>query len=1033
MCSVTGELVKMANTVLGIDSLKRIFFRLTPLAKLILSIAVGALVAGLLVALLSFAGTKADAATLDQFDIARQRHLNDLTGTIPGADQVGDLSVSNEKVTVTAQTAWSTLTTTAPASGELWTDIPTATSSQMINAAYKRVLSMAVAYKTPGSGLYGNLGLATDTIAAADWLIENRYNSAITKDTGWWFYEIGIPMALNDITTLLYDELTSAQKSTYMSTITFFAPIVKNSGANRVWSSYVVATTAMLTKNSTKIAEGAGGVDRALAIIKTGDGFYADGSFVQHNYFAYTGGYGLSMINILSRMYYYLQGSTWEIKTVAGLSIYDRINDAYAPVTWCGSVNSSVRGREIAREAAQDDMSGIFLQTAVLRLASIAPANKVDLANGWAKTWLECNKNNPNTIENQGSISDIVRARLMLANNAIVTNPLGAGSHSFTGMDRYSYMTNNYGFALGMNSARIAAFESLSGENKRGWYTSDGATYFYSGNGLQYANNYWATTNSYRIPGTTEDTMKRGSSAGASARSAKTFVGSQSTPSAHAGVATMDFKAYTGNLTAKKAWFSFEGKVVALGSGITSSSMTGYGYDGKDRRVETTVDNRLALTADETLRINGNAVANGTTNTQATTWASMSGQGESMGYVFPTATTLSAQSETRTGTYYDIGQRYGSTEVKTNRHMTLNISHGSNPTNANYAYIVLPNATETETAAYAQNQDVSILANTSQLMAVYDTASKTTGVVSYINATNQAVEKQDGSLSFAVKGAGLVTVQQSGSNVIITASDPTQVATTPICVALNQATNGIVNQASTFTVQENTIASGSTQKVTTACFNPTGTKGKASSVTLVSPSPDQQVADNQNFTFDETYKASVSGTLTVGSSVTANVTTLSPTPSTETYQWFRNGGVISGATSKTYTIISADDGSTLSFSYEASRTGYTPYGASATATSTVTAPTTNTFTVTPKPGISGTLIVGSKLTATTDGWSPTPTKFTYKWLRNGVIISYATASTYTLTSADYNTRISVRVIAYKTGYVTSNHQTSAQTVAIKNP
>jgi hypothetical protein len=141
---------------------------------------------------------------------------------------------------------------------------------------------------------------------------------------------------------------------------------------------------------------------------------------------------------------------------------------------------------------------------------------------------------------------------------------------------------------------------------------------------------------------------------------------------------------------------------------------------------------------------------------------------------------------------------------------------------------------------------------------------------------------------------------------------------------------------------------------------------------------------------------------------------------------------ISGASSKDYTIVSADTGTTLSFSYAASRTGYVPYSTSATATSTVTAPTTNTFTATPKPGISGTLIVGYRLTATTAGWSPTPTKFTYKWLRNGVIVSGATASTYTLTSADYNTKISVRVIAYKTGYVTSNHQTSAQTVAIRN-
>lgn len=64
------------------------------------------------------------------------------------------------------------------------------------------------------------------------------------------------------------------------------------------------------------------------------------------------------------------------------------------------------------------------------------------------------------------------------------------------------------------------------------------------------------------------------------------------------------------------------------------------------------------------------------------------------------------------------------------------------------------------------------------------------------------------------------------------------------------------------------------------------------------------------------------------------------------------------------------------------------------------------------PSYTGSLLVGQVLTASKGYWSgvPYPT-FTYQWLRDGVEISGATSSTYTLVSADIGASITVKITA----------------------
>ncbi len=168
----------------------------------------------------------------------------------------------------------------------------------------------------------------------------------------------------------------------------------------------------------------------------------------------------------------------------------------------------------------------------------------------------------------------------------------------------------------------------------------------------------------------------------------------------------------------------------------------------------------------------------------------------------------------------------------------------------------------------------------------------------------------------------------------------------------------------------------------------------------------------------------LAGNPTVAQTLTANPGTWGPAPVTLTYQWLRNGSAISGATSSTYVVKSADASATISVRVSGTKTGYT--SASRTSSTLVIG---KAMTSTPQPTISGKAEVGRVLTVSPGTWGPAPVTLAFQWLRGGTAISGATAQTYTLTAADAAQAISVRVTGTKTGYTKAVKTSTALTVA----
>ena len=168
----------------------------------------------------------------------------------------------------------------------------------------------------------------------------------------------------------------------------------------------------------------------------------------------------------------------------------------------------------------------------------------------------------------------------------------------------------------------------------------------------------------------------------------------------------------------------------------------------------------------------------------------------------------------------------------------------------------------------------------------------------------------------------------------------------------------------------------------------------------------------------------ITGTATVGQPLTAGTTAIMDadglTSVSYTYQWIRvatdnTETNISSATASTYTLVAADQGTTVKVTVSFTDDANNPETRTSAATATVSA-AANTL-ATGAPTITGTVQVGQTLTASTTGIADanglTTPNYTYQWIRvdgtDEADIASANSSTYTLVAADLGTTLKVRV------------------------
>lgn len=159
----------------------------------------------------------------------------------------------------------------------------------------------------------------------------------------------------------------------------------------------------------------------------------------------------------------------------------------------------------------------------------------------------------------------------------------------------------------------------------------------------------------------------------------------------------------------------------------------------------------------------------------------------------------------------------------------------------------------------------------------------------------------------------------------------------------------------------------------------------------------------------------ITGDAQVGAVLTASAGTWSPA-STYLYQWYADGAVIDGANAATLTLTASQLGDPITVKVYATTSGLS--GSATSEPTAAIAPDPNAFPVVGTPTIDNlNPRVGDTLTARTGSWSPTPTGYTYQWLKDGNELLGATEPTLELapSSAYLGSRISVEVTATAEG------------------
>ena len=705
-----------------------------------------------------------------------------------------DVKARLSSIANSANASWSSMNQSADRTN-LWSDAASKTVSAHLTTCYGRLRAMALAYATPGCSLYTNASLLAATTSGLDWMNSNRYNTVIAQYDNWWDWEIGVPLHLTDIGVLLYDQLTGTQRTQYMAAVNFHTPDPDMTQANLVWKARVVAVRGCIVRDTTKIAQARDAFSSVFPFVTTSDGFYKDGSFIQHTYHPYAGGYGTSLLANMVPMMTWLANSTWRITDPAQTNLVQWIYTAFEPLIYRGAMWDCVRGREISRSGSSPQGTGHSVLQNALLLSTIVPEADRQRLRSMVKYWAQ--SDTVRSFVGTTPLPLLAQAKALMADTTTLPRGELIGHYHFGEMDRVIHLRPGYGFGIAMHSSRIANFESINGENMQGWYTGDGMTMLYMGDLNQYGDNYWPTINPYRLPGTTVDTRVRTPPTnptranGQSMRSTTAWTGGATLGTR--GTAGMHLDGWDCSLTAKKSWFMFDTQIVCLGAGISSTD---------NRTVETIVENRKLLAAGtNTFIMDGVAMPTtlGWSATQTNcTWAHLSGNvtNAAIGYYFPVPSTLNVTREARTGSWYTVNTG-GSTNLITRNYLTLWYDHKINPSNATYAYVLLPNTTAAEVASYAADPSILILTNTANIQGVKET---TTGITA-LNVWNAGTHSLAG---ITVNNPCSILVRQDTTWLDFSLSDPTQTNATGWVVELATPATGIVALDSEITVLQTT-------------------------------------------------------------------------------------------------------------------------------------------------------------------------------------------------------------------------------------
>ena len=711
---------------------------------------------------------------------------------------------------------------------------------------FNRIRAMALAYRVGDETLKDNAEFLKETMYALEFLTTYWYADTTVEYGNWWDWNVGIPLALNDTAVLLRNYVDIEFLKDCVDNINNFTPHTML-GANLNWRSCIKAIMGAFLEESSYLESAKTGFEKVLTYVTSSDGFYeSDGSFKQHNYFAYIGSYGGNLYKVLSASLVAIANTPWDISYEKKAMALGTIKDSVEPLLVNGQIMELVYGRSVAASGSTGGYAGgRMIVNALPIFAEMAEGDQVGYLKSLAKEMLE-HLTSDEALEVYDYYADTdlgvyLYAKDILEDETVLPFSRSDKARVFYNMDRIVQHNDKYSLGLAIHSTRTGSYEQANGNNTRGWYQASGMLFVYNDDYKKYSDHYWYTTDFWRMPGTTslygvEMTAETGSgsSCGQNPWAGGTELGDYAIGSMFMHPADM-------TLNAKKSYFMFDNEVVALGAGITSSdnaqvettlenikllddNSNKFIIDGVETTIDADSDGAID-TADNA--VSGNRLQNAVSTT-ISKYAHISGntEGSAIGYYFPESTTINIVREARTGNNYLVnpGSSIDDKTPYTKNYLKMFYSHGLNAEDTNsYSYVLLPGATAEETATYS---DVDILSNTEDIQAVYDKKLNMTGATIWNDGESTIM--RNGEEWITSNGACSLMVSESEDEITIAVSDPTQLKTDKFCIEINAQTNGVVSSNEDITVLQHgdkTIIEVNPQSIV-------GNKGETKTITL---------------------------------------------------------------------------------------------------------------------------------------------------------------------------------------------------------
>jgi len=601
----------------------------------------------------------------------------------------------------------------------LWTNLNQwSTNPAHITKLYRNITPIVIAYKTPGTKQYQDSNTYRFITNSLEWMIQNVYLPSGVSYGNWWDWQIGIPGDVVKILIMLHKELTIKQKNDNLNSLRYHLPNIdlnnpRHTGANLADIALIKILEALISDNIKLLEDTVIKVKTLYKYVTKGDGFYKDGSFIQHKNVAYTGSYGNVLIGRLSNILYLLSQTKWDILNPI---LYEWVYNAIEPIIFQGSVIDNVRGRSVSRFYDSAATIGKGFTESLLKITLVADKVNKNKLEPILKSWLEPNKENFFK-GNPASILNIEADRIL--NDAGIKPQISSNTNfTFNSMERNVHKRHDYTVSLARSSVRIAKNESINNENITPWYQGDGTISLYN-DVKQYADSYWPTVDPYHMPGVTRVVRVRKPTTGKiimrNGRSVyisdfprddiayNEYSGGVSLNGY--GAAAMMISNKNESIYGHKSWFMFDDEIVFMNSRINDKSQY---------RIETTIENRRVLHNNKLLV--DNKEFSQYKGLAKTIYIKDNESNNSIGYFFPQESNIEFSLTTNMGAWSNINissnlPKISQKGIFTNTYALVTYDHGFNSNESILVYYLLPNISPKELQNYKNPINIIAISN----------------------------------------------------------------------------------------------------------------------------------------------------------------------------------------------------------------------------------------------------------------------------------------------------------------------------------